>query len=105
MKVDKYILCFPKANRWAGGKIGVAPLNPTEQQVLYAIRKLGTSTNTTIIEYLRKLQNVAPESGICNAIKSLTEKQLIERANGYVLSPAGREYLALIRRYLVNVRL
>lgn len=106
MKVDKYIFSFPKANRWAAAKIGVEPLSPTELQVLYAVRRLGTATNSTIIAYLRKMQNKANENAVSYSLRDLSNMGLLVKDNRvYNVSPTGREYMSLIRRYLVNVRL
>lgn len=107
MKIEKYVFCFPKALKFACKKLGIsAIISPTNLQVLYAIRKLGLSTNATIIYYLRKMQNVAPDNNISISLRDLTNLGLIERDDhGYSLSSSGREFLSLIRRYLVNVRL
>ena len=106
MKVDKYIFSFPKANRWASAKVGAPVLTPTQLQVIYAVRRLGTSTNTTVIQYLRKLQNNANENAVSYALRDLTAASLLLKDNRvYSIAPAGREYMALVRRYLINVRL
>lgn len=107
MKIEKYIFCFPKALRVACKKLGITKeLSPTNLQVLYAIRRLGLSTNATIIQYLRKLQNNAPDNNISLSLRDLSSLGLIERDDhGYSLSASGRELLSLIRRYLVNVRM
>ena len=107
MKVDKYILCMPKAIKWATTKLKLtASPSMGQLQILYAIRRLGLSTNATIIQYLRKMQNIAPENIVSNNLKALRELELVEQGEaGYSLSPSGREFLSLIRRYLVNVRL
>lgn len=107
MKIEKYIFCMPKAVKFASRKVGlVSILSPTNLQVLYAVRRLSLSTNATIIHYLRKMQNTAPENNISASLRDLTAMDLIQRdTHGYSLSPTGREFLSLIRRYLVNVRL
>lgn len=107
MKIEKYIFCFPKALRFASKKLGITKeLSPTNLQVLYAVRRLGLSTNATIIQYLRKLQNTAPDNNISASLRDLSAIGLLERDDmGYMLSPSGRELLSLIRRYLVNVRM
>ena len=106
MKIEKYIFCFNKANSWAASKFDLEPLTQTQLQVIYAVRRLNTSTNATIIQYLRKMQNKANDNAISTCLKDLTAMELLERAGkAYNLTYKGREYLAIVRRYLFNVRL
>lgn len=106
MKIEKYIFSFPKANSWAAGKIGAQALSPTQLQVIYTVRRIGTATNATIIQYLRKMQNKANENAVSYALRDLTANGMLEKTGRvYNISPTGREYMALVRRYLVNVRM
>lgn len=106
MKIDKYIFCFTKANQWASAKIGAQALSPTQLQTLYCIRRIGNATNATIIQYLRKMQNKANENAVSYALRDLTANgMLVKTGRTYNISPTGREYMAHVRRYLVNVRL
>ena len=106
MKIEKYIFCMNKANKWASSKIGAQALSPTQLQTIYCIRRIGTATNATIIQYLRKMQNNANDNAVSYALRDLTANGMLEKTGRvYNLSHTGREYLALVRRYLVNVRL
>lgn len=105
MKLEKYIFCFTKANKFCAQKVGASALNHTELMVIFAIRKLATSTHSTITQLLRKYQNIASENRVSYALKHLREMDLINKdGSTYALSPSGREYLALIRRYFINIR-
>lgn len=98
---------MPKAIKFASRKMDLPSTpSPTDLQVIYAVRRLGLSTNATIKQYLIKMQNTAPDNNISMSLKELRGWNLIEKdAHGYALTPTGREFLSLIRRYLVNVRL
>jgi DNA-binding PadR family transcriptional regulator len=106
MKIEKYIFSFPKANKLAAGKVGAQALSPTQLQVIYCIRRIGTATNSTIIQYLRRMQNTANENAVSYALRDLTANGMLEKTGRmYVISPSGREYMARVRQYLVNVRM
>lgn len=106
MKIEKYVFCLPHATKYASKKIGVRPLRPTEIQTLYCIRRLGTATNATIIQYLRKYQNNGNDNAVSFALRDLTALGLIIKDDRkYTLNFSGREWMSLVRRYMVNIRL
>jgi RIO-like serine/threonine protein kinase len=105
MKIERYIWCIAKANKFCAQRVGAKQLNHTELRVIYAIRKLATSTHSTITQLLRQYQNIASENRVSYALKHLREMDLITKTNNtYALSPSGREFLALMRRYFLNIR-
>ena len=106
MKIEKYIFNFPKANRWAAAKYKLPALSPTQLQVIYSVKRLGTATNASIIQYLRKQQNTANDNAVSYALRDLTLAGMLLKTNRvYNLSPTGREYISLVRSYLLNIRL
>lgn len=106
MKIEKYVFNFPAAIKWASTKFDLPPLGPTQTQVIYCIKRLSTATNASIIQYLRKHQNNANDNAISYALRDLTAYGLLDKdAKVYNLSYKGREYIALVRRYLLNKRI
>jgi len=94
------------ANKIASKRVGIHHLRPTEIEVLYTIRRIPRSTNASIIRYLRKMQNKGNENAVSFALKDLTAKGLLIRtANDYTLSHLGIEWMNMVRRYLLNIRL
>lgn len=105
MKLDKYILFLPAANDLAAKRTKVRPLSTHNLAVLYAIKQRPIGFKA-LLNYLHSCFYPIAETTMHYSLDYLLSIQFIERTGkAYTIAPLGREYLSLIRRYLLNKRL
>lgn len=105
MKIDKYVLFMPAANVKACKRLNVRPLSAHNIALLYAIKQKPINYSA-IMEYFISIAFDISDTTIHYSLQYLLSIQFIERTGkAYTIAPLGREYLSLIRRYLLNKRL
>jgi DNA-binding PadR family transcriptional regulator len=106
MKIEKYIFHLPEAMRVASVRMDVRPLKEYEVLVLYVIRHYFPITFMGVLRKIESFYRPIAFQSIHNALHYLKSIGFIEQnLKSYSLSPLGREYLSLVRRYLLHKRI
>ena len=106
MLIDKYIFFLPRANSYTANRLRITrQLRQHELFCMYAVRKMPKATAASILRYASKANYPLCEIAIYRACKFLEKEGLLQKVvNEFSLSITGREYLALIRKFMVNKR-
>ena len=110
MKIEKFFLCVDTAIYRASQRTGIPQLNYTQLRFLYGLRRLGTTSQTALADFVflhRPHVKRADNRSSWNYLNSLCLLGLAirETHKRYSITPLGREYLSYIRSYLLNKRL
>jgi RIO-like serine/threonine protein kinase len=103
MLIDKYILHFADAQSAIVKRMGLPrQLKPSELRIIYALKRSRTTLSISQIRRITRLSQSCAEQGI----DKLRTFRLIVRDNAaYTVTIQGRDFCAMIRSYLVNIRL
>lgn len=105
MKIEKYLLYLNKANKMAGQRLSVTPLTPVQLTILHLIRIHAPVRSVTLCSILIPDLCAHPRY-VEFSLKGLRESGLIiHEGVTYRLSHTGREYIHLVRRYLLHKRI
>lgn len=105
MKIEKVLFFLPPAMDYAATKLRVKPPALTDLVILYILRRSSMTCFAIHKLTLSYGRNTAYRT-IHYSLQYLLSIQFIERTGkAYTIAPLGREYLSLIRRYLLNKRL
>lgn len=105
MKIEKVLIFLHPAIRHASSKLKVEPLSVIDLTILYILRR----SSLTVVAIHKLSTSYGRDTAIKTihySLQYLLSIQFIERTGkAYTIAPLGREYLSLIRRYLLNKRL
>jgi len=106
MKIEKVIFHLPEAIRLASVRMDIRPLKTFEVLTLYVIRHYYPITASGILSKIRSFYHPIGNQSAHDALFYLKSVDLIEKSQmSYSISPLGREYLSLVRRYLLHKRI
>lgn len=106
MILDKYLLCFDKANRLAAYRTDLPVLGRSQLRVLMAVKRWSNMRYSFLLLKISKYEPSFNSFRLTDTLKELRSLGLIESNKQlWTITPLGREYLSHIRQYLMNVRL
>lgn len=106
MIIDKFLLCFQTGAAKVSKRMGLdRALSNNEIAIMYAIRRCPTPSFKGLHRYLaaRRTYDYGTYVRCMQHLRSIDYIQTDERV--YSVTPAGMEFLAALRRYLINIRL
>lgn len=103
MLIEKYVLHFNRAVISVGERTGTGRLNHLQMSILYCLKRQRSAIGPYMISKRANTDHAHTQ----NACTTLTGMGLIDRMDGgkYIISAKGREFLGMVRRYLLNIRL
>lgn len=105
MLIDKYVLCMPTGMKKVAKRMDI-PRTPTlnDMAILYAIKKSPSNSFSGILRYIHARRTMDDRT-LKDSLLFMLESELIKKENKqYYLTSKGLEYLASVRRYLLNIR-
>lgn len=107
MLIEKYIFYFEKANGFSSKKIGLTrALSSHELFCLYSVRRLVNTSKASLKNFSIKSNYLLNDMAIYRSYKFLIEQGMIDgNTNNYCITIKGREYISLIRRWLLKQRI
>lgn len=106
MKIEKVIFHLPEAIRLASVRLGIRPLKQYEVLILYVIRCYHPIATNAIVRKIESFYHPIGNKSVVEGLAYLRTVELIfQSQRSYSISPLGREYLSLVRRYLLHKRI
>lgn len=106
MKIEKYVFFLPEALRLAAARLDIRPLTNYDLLVLYILRHYSPITFMGVLRKIQSYYYPASHMSVYRSLDYLKSVELINHSQkSYTLSPLGREYLSLVRRYLLHKRI
>lgn len=106
MKIEKIVFHLPEAIRLASVRLGIRPLKTYEVTILYVIRCYFPIQTVAIRRKIESFYYPIGHQSVIDGLAYLKSVELINLSQrSYSISPLGREYLSLVRRYLLHKRI
>jgi len=106
MKIEKYVFHLPEALRLASVRLGIRPLTENELLILFVVRHFYPITFMAVLRKIESFYRPISYQSIHKGLAYLKSVELINLSQrSYSISPLGREYLSLVRRYLLHKRI
>lgn len=105
MKIEKVLFFLTEALRLAAVRCDCERLSQTELTILYIVRNYGHIREESILRKFASFYHPIARNTVSVSLRKMFDNNLVSRSNGYTITPLGREYLAYVRRYMINRRL
>lgn len=107
MKVTKYIFSFDSANQRISRRMRIPTLNDSEVFTLYAVNHAPLNCSRQgIHRWAKRCRHPISIHSITDAVVRLKDYGLLQEEEGRIsITSQGKEWIAMVRMYLVNLRL
>jgi len=104
MKVEKWAIWGKSALAHACKAMGIRPISMSQFALLCVVKRYGTTTAATMHRY--GSYSLAMEKDRIRAIRVLSDLGLLTRSSKgvYAITPEGREFCSIVRRYMLHKR-